>query len=209
MVEEVCHKGRIEELLGVHPERVCRALALCCGVPDEAFNEAQESRLVLDIGDGVEVHGAREVHSVERLDLVSQPFEDPSHIVDQRSFGIRYEEARVGLHEVGFHVVARLSGAGPSDDEDVVVRLRPLVVSGVLQALARGCREDDVVVGVPLIGEGHHLAGRGPAGATMLLALAVASAPFPPSHPYEPYGARARRTDAQGEGFKIEHPSLR
>ena len=129
MVEEICDKSCVEELLGIHPERVCRALALCCGVPDEALNEAQEPRLVLDVCDGVEVHGTREIHGVERLDLVSQPFENPSHVVDQRSFGIRYEEARVGLHEVGLHVVARLAGAGPSDDEDVIVRLRPLVMS--------------------------------------------------------------------------------
>ena len=71
MDEEICHKGCVEELLGIHPERVCCALALCCSVPDEAFHEAQEPRLVLDVRDGVEVHGAREVHGVERLDLVS------------------------------------------------------------------------------------------------------------------------------------------
>ena len=129
--------------------------------------------------------------------------------MDERSFGIRYEEARVGLHEVGLHVVARLAGAGPSDDEDVIVRLRPLVVCGILQALARGCGEDDVVVGVSLVGEGNHLIGGGPTGAPVLLALAIASAPFPPSHPYEPYCARARCSDAQREGFRIKHPRLR
>ena len=148
MQKEVGDEGRVEELLGVLPERVPCMVLVAGGVLDEALHEAQRRRLAVDVGDGVEVHGACEVYGVECLDLVAEPFEDVAHVVDERALGVGDEVVGVTLHEVRLHEVARLSRAGAAYDEHVVVRLGPLVVGGIDEADARPLGEDDVVVGV-------------------------------------------------------------
>ena len=168
-------------------------LVVALGVADEAFDEAEDVRLALDVGDGVVVEGSAEVYGVEGLYLISQVFEHPSHIVDERAFGVGHEVVRVCLEEVGLHIIARLACSGPSYHEHVVVRLRLLVMGVVYEAYCRVLGEDDVVVGILRISIGRHLLESCPAGRSVLLSLAVASSPLPPSHPNEPYGAGKRR----------------
>ena len=205
VVDEVADERHVEKPLGVLPEGVSRVFLVARGVVDEAGDELKDVRLVLDVGDGVVVEGLGEINGVEREHLVARGIEHVPEVRKRLSFGVGHEVVGRHLHDVGLEEAARLARAGTSHDEHVAVALVAAVVVWAAHGHAEALGEDDVAVGVGKVHEPATLAHGAPAGAPVLLALALGAPVGERPCPCAPDGAgghepRRERGSLEREG---------
>ena len=94
------------------------------------------------------MHGLGEVDGIQHLHTVASPDEHPAALNNEAALGVGHDEADLfrHLHQVRLDEKSRLAGAGPADDDDVLVpgvfgKGRPPVHGQPF----RSC-EDDVVL---------------------------------------------------------------
>lgn len=177
------------------------------GVGDEATHELQDVGLVLYVGDGVVVKRLREVDGVKRKHLVASLLKEPSRHGERLALGVGHEVAGVRLHDVGQKVEEGLAGARASHDRAVEVALPEAadVSFFCVERHAHVAREDDVVLGVPGIGEPAHLARLRPAGAAVLLSSAVCPSARKRVRPEGPDAAGGHEPRRERDGAPVDN----